>query len=120
FTHFMQVFVVWVGVVTAPLTLSILANLGFPLERRVTVFGVVCLVVASIGMFLAAKMFDIRRSQLRYLGQINTIRVKRYSLFNVTEATGLRPYGEGVNLANVAAFDFGMSMAKAMGFVHSV
>src|SRR5947207_9959937 len=70
FSHFMGVFYLWIPLVSLPVGAGAFANLGsrpFPL-------GFLLIFIAAIGLLLSAKMFDIRRSQIRYLERTNKLR----------------------------------------------
>src|SRR2546426_9729747 len=70
FTHFMGVFYLWIGLVTLPTG----AGLFKSLDTKLSALGLVCFFVSLLGVFLSTKMFDIRRSQIRYVMRANQIR----------------------------------------------
>lgn len=71
FTHFMGVFYFWTLVVSAPVTAGLLTSSDKNADSRL---GILLLLTAVLGLFLSAKMFDIRCSQLKYIAEINQIR----------------------------------------------
>ena len=76
FTHFMQVFYFWTAIVTAPITAGLVfANAEITAHP---VFPIFLALIALLGWFLSAKMFDIRCSQLKYLANINDTRGALY------------------------------------------
>jgi hypothetical protein len=114
FTHFMGVFYIWIPVVTIPVGAGILANLG----SKPLAFGFLICFVAIIGVFLSAKMFDIRRSQIRYLERTNRLREALWEKYKIEDETGISPLGKGVDLVKIATTDFGLMMAVTMSAVH--
>jgi hypothetical protein len=111
FTHFMGVFYFWTIVVTAPVTAGLLSkdNLNTP------AFPILLGFVAFIGLFLAAKMFDIRCSQLRYISTMNRVRSALYqdSKDDLPKNYEI-PFPPSTNLRRTALTDFGMVMAITM------
>jgi hypothetical protein len=114
FTHFMGVFYFWTALISLPTGAGILKSF----ETKDMAFGLVCLFVSLIGVFLSAKMFDIRRSQIKYLRLTNQIRFALWEIGKVYELTDPRiiPMGkrqkqdgklEIVDLRQVARTDFG-------------
>src|SRR5688500_18340280 len=110
FTHFMGVFYFWTAVVTAPVT----AGLAKRDEIDPEALGSLLFLIAVLGGFLAAKMFDIRCSQLRYLVYLNRIRSK---LFEHAKKVNAReklftnydhPFPPAEDLRKGAKSDFGM------------
>jgi hypothetical protein len=113
FNHFMGVFYFWVALITAPLTAGLLSDPSLS-----TVLGVLFISVASLGFFLSAKMFDIRKSQLRYAQKMNEIRTFFWHKYKIEEKHQLLPLGKNANLARISTTDFGMYMALIMSIVH--
>lgn len=66
FTHFMGVFYFWIVVIGAPTAAGVIAE--------VVSLGAICIGAGLLGLFLAAKMFDIRFSQFRYIAKMNELR----------------------------------------------
>jgi hypothetical protein len=119
FTHFMQVFYFWTAIVTLPITAGLLFS-----QTEITsspVFPVFLVLIALLGWFLSAKMYDIRCSQLKYLTIINYI---RGALFNGVKGHLPKnyslPYPPGTDLRNEAFKDFGPLMAFAMSAIDAV
>lgn len=127
FTHFMGVFYFWTAVVSAPVTAGLLAtdlggSNGFTL-------GILLLLIAILGMFLAIKMFDIRCSQLKYIVYMNQIRWKLYKDVKVRDDKKKyvqnkifwkydHPFPPTGDLRKIALLDFGWEMAKTMSLLH--
>ena len=120
FTHFMGVFLFWTAIVTIPAGAGVFANLGMSDPSKPVVFGALCVFVTLIGVFLSAKMFDIRRSQIRYLERVNTLRIALWEKYKIEEQTKIVPMGKNVDLVQVAKTDFGMYMALIMSFIHGI
>lgn len=74
-----------------------------------------------LGLFLSAKMFDIRCSQLKYISEINQI---RGILFKDIKGDSLKGYKTSFppnkNLRHVALKDFGRTMAITMSALEAV
>jgi hypothetical protein len=123
FNHFMGVFYFWVAVVGIPVTGSVLSTLGLEnadgLERRLAL-GLLWLFISCLGLFLSAKMFDIRRSQLRYIAQANGIRLYFWNKHQIEEKNGLKPLGKDVDLLKTVRSDFGYQMAWVMGLINGI
>ena len=115
FTHFMGVFYFWIPVVTLPTSAGVLANLG----SRPVHLGLLFCFIALIGFFLTAKMFDIRRSQVRYLERINKLRAALWGIYEVEGRTRIAPMGREADLTRIALTDFGRTMAITMSAVHA-
>jgi FtsH-binding integral membrane protein len=120
FNHFMNVFYFWTVIITVPTGAGIIANLGVANSSNPKVFGFLCLFVSMIGFFLSTKMFDIRRSQIRYLERTNEFRIALWEKYKIEKLTKIKPMGKGVNLVDVAKKDFGMHMAWVMSLIHGV
>src|SRR5215204_177361 len=73
FNHFMAVFYFWIAVITVPTSASLISNLSVTDVKKPLFYGILCFLVAFIGFFLSLKMFDIRRSQLRYIQKLNEV-----------------------------------------------
>ncbi len=116
FTHFMGVFYLWIPLVTLPVGAGVIVNLG----SRPLPHGFLLLFVAAMGALLSAKMFDIRRSQVRYLVRANRIREALWRQYHVQEATGIEPLGKGADLLKIVRTDFGLAMAVTMSSVHGL
>lgn len=116
FTHFMAVFYIWIPIVTLPVGAGVLANLG----QRPRSLGFLFIFVAVIGILLSLKMFDIRRSQVRYLQRVNSLREALWERYAIESETKIAPLGRGVDLIHVARRDFGLIMAITMSCVHAV
>lgn len=117
FTHFMGVFYFWVAVVTFPATAGLIASqYQFPKPY----FALLLCILALIGFFLAAKMFDIRCSQLKYVRYMNEARYHLY-LDAKTELPDdyNPPFGRDFNARKVALRDFGLFMAIIMSAVNA-
>lgn len=114
FTHFMGVFYFWIPAVTLPTSAVVLANLG----SRPVPLGLLFCFIALIGFFLSAKMFDIRRSQVRYLERTNKLRGALWGRYRVEYWTGIAPMGKEADLTRIALTDFGRTMALTMSAVH--
>ncbi len=118
FTHFMGVFYFWIAVMTFPATAGLIAS---PEIMTPFQFGLLLIFLAALGIFLSAKMFDIRCSQLHYTHNLNQLRDHLYAYAK----DGLPPdfevqFGKDVNLRCVALTDFGMYMALIMSIVSGV
>ncbi len=109
----MGVFYFWIAIITAPLTAGLLSdpNLG-------KVLGILFISIASLGFFLSAKMFDIRKSQLRYAHKINEIRIFFWNKYKIEEKHQIAPLGKNTNPAKISKTDFGLYMAMIMSLVH--
>ena len=116
FNHFMGVFYFWIAVVTFPGTAGLIAN-SATLDNEQ--FGWLLALIATVGVFLSAKMYDIRCSQLKYIVKINEV---RYQLHAEVKADFSKDYNATFNwsrsLRNVALTDFGMAMAIVMSLVN--
>lgn len=119
FTHFMQVFYFWTAVVTAPITAGLLFTRTDLTSNPV--FPIFLALIALLGWFLSAKMFDIRCSQLKYLAIINYY---RGALYNGVKGHLPRnynlPYPPETDLRNEAFKDFGPFMAFTMSGINAV
>lgn len=113
FNHFMGVFYFWVAVITAPITAGLVSE-----PKLEQTLGIICIAVASLGFFLSVKMFDIRKSQLRYTNKMNEIRGFFWRKYKIEERYLLIPLGKNTNLAKISKTDFGMYMALTMSLVH--
>jgi len=116
FTHFMGVFYFWIAVVSLPTGAAVVANLG----SKPVPLGLLFCFIALIGFFLSAKMFDIRRSQVRYVERTNQLRAALWLRYKIKDETGIEPMGEGADLVKIALTDFGRTMAVTMSAVHGV
>lgn len=118
FTHFMGVFYFWTIVVTAPVTAGLLATKGIGGDLTLSIL---LLLVAFLGWFLAAKMFDIRCSQLRYISMINQVRWTLYQdVKKNLPKSYVIPFVINTNVRKTAFTDFGMSMAIAMSALDAI
>jgi hypothetical protein len=120
FSHFMGVFYLWTGLIGLPVTAGLLLSVDTADRAKSLRLVVLCLVLVALGWFLSLKMFDIRRSQLRYATRLNDVRVALYKASKIQEKYNLEPYGAGVNLVDTARKDFGMTMATVMALCHGV
>ena len=62
FNHFMGVFYFWIGIVSVPATAGLLTKKVPPENLALLSF-----LIAILGYFVSAKMYDVRCSQLRYI-----------------------------------------------------
>ena len=117
FTHFMGVFYFWIAVVTFPATASLFGKDTSMTGQQV---GYILGLIAFMGVFLSAKMFDIRCAQLIYSNELNYLRKHLYmkAKGEVPEGYTLRFDPATTNLRRVAFADFGMWMAVAMSLVN--
>ena len=105
-----------IAVVTFPATAGLIAGTTTLGDGK---FGLLLVLLAILGVFLSAKMFDIRCSQLKYIVKINEVRYHIHvevksalpKDFNLT-------FDRDVNLRQVALTDFGMAMAVVMSLVN--
>ena len=122
FNHFMGVFYFWIAVITAPISASLISNLGAQDSVKPLIYGILCFLVAFIGLFLSIKMFDIRRSQLRYAQKLNELRAYFWQTYIKEEK--LIPLGmengKWVDVFQKARTDFGQKMALTMSLVHGI
>lgn len=116
FTHFMGVFYFWTLVVSAPVTAGLLTSTG---EHRT--LGILLLLTSFLGLFLSAKMFDIRCSQLRYISEINRIRGIFYDGIknDIPKDYGIS-FPPNKDLRRTALSDFGIIMAITMSALEAV
>lgn len=123
FNHFMAVFYFWVAVITAPISASLISNLGIQDSVKPFIYGTLCFLVTFIGLFLSLKMFDIRRSQLRYTQKLNEIRAYFWQSY-IKKADKLIPLGmedgKWVDVFQNARTDFGQKMALIMSLAHGI
>jgi hypothetical protein len=118
FNHFMGVFYFWIVVVGAPISAGILTTLGLEGSQKFTALGILCIFVSLLGVFLSAKMFDIRHSQLRYVKKLNEIRDHFWQTYKIEETNKLVHLGKNADLAKTAKTDFGTHMAWIMSLIH--
>ena len=117
FNHFMGVFYFWVGVVSIPATAGLLTAENINPKY----LAYLSLIIAVLGHFLSAKMFDIRCSQLNYLTIINEFRHYLYKLEkNNLSSNYKHPYPYDTNLRRVAFRDFGFYMAIIMSSIDAL
>jgi hypothetical protein len=118
FTHFMGVFYFWTAVVTAPVAAGLLSskdNLNSP------AFPILLGLIAFIGLFLSAKMFDIRCSQLKYILLMNQVRAALYFDIQADLPKNYKlPFPSSKDLRIVALTDFGMMMAITMSLLDAI
>jgi len=115
FTHFMGVFYFWTVVVTAPATAGLLTSGS---NTNQTNLPILLLLVALMGWFLSAKMFDIRCSQLRYIININQVRQHLYDDLKAHLPKKYQiSFSADTNLQRTAFSDFGMIMAFTMSAI---
>ncbi len=120
FTHFMQVFYFWTVVVTAPITAGLLVTPGSFTSDK-SALPIILVLIAFIGWFLAAKMFDIRCSQLRYISKINFVRAAMFDEVKDHLPKGyIPPFLPETDLRDEAFKDFGVLMAIAMSAIDGV
>jgi hypothetical protein len=118
FTHFMGVFYFWTVVVAAPVTAGLLK---FENNQDPKTLKTLLLIVALLGMFLAAKMFDIRCAQLKYTSFINRARGMLHTpITNDLPKSYKLPFPSDANLRKTALTDFGIWMAVIMSGVDAV
>jgi hypothetical protein len=55
FNHFMAVFYFWIAVITAPISASLISNLGAQDLVKPLIYAILCFLVAFIGFFLSLK-----------------------------------------------------------------
>lgn len=116
FSHFMGVFYFWTLVVSAPVTAGLLTS-----SNRQYTLGILLLLTAFLGLFLSAKMFDIRCSQLRYIAEINRIRGLLYSGIKKDIPKGYEiSFPPNKDLRRTALSDFGLIMAITMSALEAV
>jgi hypothetical protein len=117
FTHFMGVFYFWSVVVTAPATAGLLTFSG---DANYPAFPILLVLIALMGWFLSAKMFDIRCSQLKYISKMNYV---RYTLYQDAKAnlpeSYKHPFPPDTDFRKTAFTDFGMIMAIVMSALDS-
>lgn len=122
FNHFMAVFYFWIAVITVPTSAGLISNLSVTDAKKPLFYGILCFLVAFIGFFLSLKMFDIRRSQLRYIQKLNEVRAYFWNKYFKDE--NLVPLGmengKWVDLFQKARTDFGRTMALTMSIVHGI
>jgi hypothetical protein len=116
FTHFMGVFYFWIATVGAPTTAGAVSSSG-GIDGS-SMFGLICIGAGLLGTFLAAKMFDIRHSQLRYISKMNEIRLRLWDSLAIEAEEHVAPLGRGADLVKVARSDFGIVMARCMAGVN--
>lgn len=87
-SHFMGVFYLWAGLISLPVTAGLLA-LDLADDAKSLRLIVLCLVLVALGCFLSLKMFDIRRSRLRYAVRLNDLRAALYEKCKIKEKYGL-------------------------------
>ncbi len=118
FDHFMRVFYFWTVIVTAPISAGLL-TISNPLESDV--FQLLLMLIAIMGWFLSAKMFDIRCSQLRYVSIMNEVRELFYrDAKNSLPKSYEHPLPAARDLRQEAMTDFGIWMAFTMSFLDAV
>ncbi len=112
FTHFMGVFYFWIAVIGLPTTAGVIT--------QSVSLGALCIVVGLLGVFLVAKMFDIRHSQFRYIAKMNELRGRFWSEFKIEKADGIEMLGKNADLEKIVRKDFGIIMAWVMSLVNSI
>lgn len=119
FDHFMKVFYFWIAVVSAPMTAGIVANLGLQEQQSLNAFGILCVVVAVLGIFVSLKMFDIRQSQWGYIQDMNRIRKFFWEKLAIPFETKLSRISKKPDCAaDLLKSDFARWMALIMAFIH--
>lgn len=117
FTHFMGVFYFWIAVVTFPATAGLIAS-NHALSRPS--FALLLHTLALLGFFLAAKMYDIRCSQLRYIVYMNEARKRLFEMIpEKDQPHDYKPPGKDFRPIKTALRDFGMIMAVVMSIVNA-
>ncbi len=112
FTHFMGVFYFWIAVIGAPTTAGVIA--------KVVNVGFLCIGSGLLGIFLAAKMFDIRHSQFRYIAKMNELRGRFWSKFDIMKNDKIEMLGKDTDLEKIARTDFGIIMAWVMSLINGL
>jgi hypothetical protein len=123
FSHFMQVFYFWTAIVTAPITAGLILNQGAFTSNAA--FPFFLFLIAILGWFLSAKMFDIRCSQLGYINDLNYIRRRFYiGLHKDFQTSYIIPQFDknlmAKDLRDAAKHDFGIWMAITMSILDGV
>lgn len=117
FTHFMGTFYFWTGIMTLPATAGLLAKdtIMTPIAFS-SLFGL----LAILGIFLTAKMYDIRCSQLKYIHFVDHARHYLYKEVKTRLPKEYKhPFDTDNNLWHIALTDFGMIMAIVMSLVNA-
>src|SRR5208337_1741847 len=84
-------------------------------------FPILLGLVAVIGLLLAAKMFDIRCSQLRYISMMNRVRAALYlDIKDDLPRSYKLPFPPSNDLRKTALTDFGVIMAVTMSALDAV
>lgn len=119
FTHFMQVFYFWTAVVTAPITAGLLVKQGA--DAFQFALPLILVLIAPLGWFLSAKMFDIRCSQLTYISKVNYYRDMLYKGVKDHLSKEYKlPFPPDTDLRKKALTDFGLWMAITMSGLDAV
>ena len=116
YTHFMQVFLFWTAVVIAPITAGLLVEHSNGASS--TNLPILLVGIAVLGFFIAAKMFDIRCSQLTYIATLNYFRAYLYEDIKDHLPKSYKHQFPPEDLRKKALNDFGIIMAFTMSVVH--
>jgi hypothetical protein len=117
FTHFMGVFYFWITIVTFPATAGLIAKEHALSEDN---FILLLRLLAGLAFFVAAKMYDIRCSQLKYIKFKNDAQQQLYNLIPENDRPkDYTPTGRNFKPRKAALLDFGIMMAIIMSLVEA-
>ncbi|HEY9152959.1 MAG TPA: hypothetical protein VIN60_08755 [Anaerolineales bacterium] len=126
FNHFMGVFNFWIALITLPSAAGIITLMAKgPTETDAITspdhfVGLLLAILGVIGMFLSAKMFDIRKAELGYIDDMNHARGALYDQIHDLPETYKPRFLGDQDLQKVACEDFGKWMAIVMSTVNAI